>query len=143
VFPKLPAPAPDFTLKDYAGREVALSSLRGRVVLVNFWATWCPTCKVEMPSLEMLAAAEKNKPFTLLAVSVDDDWETVRNYFRGGSRMTVLLDKDKTAPKTYGTSQFPETFIVDKDGNVRYFVVSDRDWSSREVRACIDALIDG
>ena len=74
---QLPVAAPDFTLKDYAGREVRLSSLRGQVVMVNFWATWCNTCVVEMASMEQLVQKERGKPFRLLAVSVDDDWPTV------------------------------------------------------------------
>jgi thiol-disulfide isomerase/thioredoxin len=137
----LPADAPDFTLRDYAGREMTLSSLRGRVVLVNFWATWCPTCVVEMPSLEKLAAAEKGRPFSLLAVSVDESWDVVRRFFAGGSALTVLLDKDRGVPARYGTEKFPESFLIDRDGRVRYFVVSDRDWSTPEAIACIDALL--
>jgi thiol-disulfide isomerase/thioredoxin len=135
--------APDFKLKDWAGREVQLSSLRGRVVLVNFWATWCQTCVVEMPSLGQLAEAERGKPFTLLAVSVDDDWNAVREFFREGTPLTVLLDQGKTVPPRYGTEKFPETFVVDRDGKVRYYVVSDRNWMAPDVKSCIDALIAG
>lgn len=137
------AAAPDFKLKDYAGREIALSSLRGRVVLVNFWATWCETCVIEMPSLADLAVAEKEKPFTLLAVSVDDDWGAVRGFFAKGTPLTVLLDPDKSVPPRYGTEKFPETFLIDRDGRIRYYVVSDRDWNSPDVKACIDQLIAG
>ena len=87
VLGELPAPAPDFALKDYAGREVKLSSLRGQVVLVNFWATWCKTCVVEMPSMERLVAHMRGRPFRLLAVSVDDKWEDVRKFFARGRRV--------------------------------------------------------
>lgn len=143
VLGRLPQPAPDFALKTYDGQEVKLSSLRGRVVLVNFWATWCPTCVVEEPSLERLATQMKNKPFSLLAVSVDENWDLVRQHFPKGSAMTVLLDKDKKVPKDYGTEKFPESFLIDRDGNIRYFVVSERQlWHSQEVRSCIDALIE-
>jgi peroxiredoxin len=138
----LPQPAPDFTLKDYAGREVSLSSLRGQVVLVNFWATWCKTCVVEMPSMEKLAVNMKGKPFRLLAVSVDEDWPAVRQFFSGGTQLQVLLDSQRDIPKKYGTEKFPESFLVDRDGNVRYYVISDRDWSRPEVGACIDSLLD-
>src|SRR5215471_10199799 len=82
---ELPAPAPDFALKDYAGRLVTLSSLRGNLVIVNFWATWCKPCVVEIPSLERLVEQMKGKPFQLLAVSVDDDWPTVRRFFAHGT----------------------------------------------------------
>ena len=139
---QLPVAAPDFTLKDYAGREVKLSSLRGQVVLVNFWATWCGTCVVEVPSMEKLVEKERGKPFRLLAVSVDDDWPTVRKFFAKGTPLDVLLDPGRDVPKAWGTVQFPESFLIDKDGIIRYYVVSNRDWSSPAVSACIDAMID-
>ncbi len=138
---ELPQPAPDFALSDYAGREVRLSSLRGEVVLVNFWATWCKTCVVEMPSMEQLVGKMRGKPFRLLAVSVDDDWPTVRKFFPQGTALQVLLDTTRETPKKYGTDKFPESFLVDKEGNVRYYVISDRDWSRPEVGACIASLM--
>ena len=138
----LPVDAPDFTLKDYADRAVTLSALRGRVTLVNFWATWCPPCVEEAPSLDDLARANKKKPFSLLAVSVDDTWPTVRGFFAKGTEMTVLLDPEKTAPRRYGTEKYPETFIVDKDGKVRFYVIGGREWNAPNVQACLDALMD-
>jgi len=139
---RLPAAAPDFTLKDYAGREVKLSSLRGQVVLVNFWATWCSTCVVEMPSMEKLVESQRGKPFHLLAVSVDDDWPTVRKYFAKGTPLDVVLDSSRDVPRRWGTEKFPESFLIDKDGTIRYYIVSNRDWSSSSVSACIDAMLD-
>ena len=133
--------APDFALQDWAGREIRLSSLRGRVVMLNFWATWCDTCVAEMPALEQLVQAEKDRPFTLLAVSVDESWEAVRRFFAGGTQLTVLLDPTKGTPPRYGTEKFPETFIIDRDGNIRYYVVSSRDWAAPEVRACLELLM--
>src|SRR4051812_50155004 len=99
VLGRIPARAPDFTLKDYAGRDVKLSSLRGQVVLVNFWATWCGTCVVEMPSMERLVESKKGKPFHLLAVSVDDDWPVVRKFFANGTPLDVVLDSARAVPK--------------------------------------------
>lgn len=139
---RIPARAPDFTLKDYAGRDVKLSSLRGQVVLVNFWATWCGTCVVEMPSMERLVESKKGKPFHLLAVSVDDDWPVVRKFFANGTPLDVVLDSARAVPKAYGTDKFPESFLVDKDGIIRYYIVSNRDWSSASVSSCIDAMLD-
>ncbi len=138
-----PVDAPDFKLKDWAGRELSLSSLRGRVVVLNLWATWCPTCVVEMPSLDQLAVAEKGKPVTVLAVSVDDSWDAVRSFFARGSSLTVLLDKERSVPPRYGTEKYPETFIIDPDGKIRYYVISDRDWNAPDVRACLDQLSRG
>lgn len=143
VLGKLPVRAPDFSLPNHDGQPVSLASLRGRVVMVNFWATWCNTCVVEMPSLEKLAKRMQGKPFTMLAVSVDENWDLVRNFFPEGSSMTVLLDKDRTQPARFGTEKFPETFIIDPDGNIRYYVISDREiWHSGEVQSCIEALLD-
>jgi len=139
---RLPTRAPDFTLKDYAGHDVSLASLRGQVVLVNFWATWCGTCVVEMPSMERLVESKRGKPFHLLAVSVDDDWPTVRKFFAKGTPLDVVLDTARAVPKTYGTEKFPESYIVDKNGLIRYYVVSNRDWSSPAVSSCIDAMLD-
>jgi peroxiredoxin len=143
VLGKLPVRAPDFTLKNHDGQEVRLSSLRGRVVLVNFWATWCSTCVVEMPSLEKLAKSMQDKPFTLLAVSVDENWDVVRQFFPEGSAMSVVLDKDKSVPARYGTEKFPESFLIDAEGNVRYYVISERQiWHTGEVQKCIEALLE-
>lgn len=142
VLGRFPTAAPDFTLKDYAGRPVTLSSLRGNVVLVNFWATWCQTCVVEMPSMEKLVSKMRGKPFRLLAVSVDDDWDAIRKFFAKGTPIDVLLDSARETPKRYGTEKFPESFILDKDGNVRYYVISDRDWNQPDVQACLETLMD-
>jgi peroxiredoxin len=139
---QLPVAAPDFTLKDYAGHEVKLSSLRGQVVLVNFWATWCPTCVMEMGSMEKLVEQERGKKFRLLAVSVDDDWPAIRKFFAKGTALDVVLDASRDVPKAWGTTQFPESFLVDKDGTIRYYIVSNRDWSAPTVSACIDAMLD-
>lgn len=143
MFGKLPARAPDLSLPTHDGQMVSLSSLRGRVVLLNFWATWCNTCVVEMPSLEKLAKRMQGKPFSMLGVSVDENWDLVRNFFPEGSTMTVLLDKDKSQPPRFGTEKFPETFIIDADGVIRYYVISDREiWHSNEVQQCLEALMD-
>lgn len=139
---RIPVAAPDFTLKDYAGREVKLSSLRGQVVMVNFWATWCNTCVVEMASMERLVEKERGKNFRLLAVSVDDDWAAVRKFFAKGTPLDVLLDTARDVPKKWGTEKFPESFLIDKDGVIRYYIVSNRDWSAPSVSACIDAMLD-
>jgi peroxiredoxin len=142
VLGTLPVEAPDFQLQDWAGRTVSLSSLRGRVVLLNFWFTQCPPCIAEIPSLEKLVQAEKDKPFSLVTVSVDPDWETVRNFFSKGTPLTVLLDADKKVPPRYGTEKFPESFLIDRDGKVLLYIVSDRDWSTPGARACIDAMLE-
>ncbi len=142
VLGELPAAAPDFALKDYAGRDVRLAELRGNVVLVNFWATWCSTCVVEMPSMEKLVSRMHGQPFRLLAVSVDEDWPTVRKFFAKGTPLEILLDPARAVPKLYGTDKFPESFLIDKQGTIRSYVVSNRDWSTGDVEACVRGLLD-
>jgi peroxiredoxin len=142
VLGEIPTHAPDFALKDYKGNETKLSDLRGNVVLVNFWATWCGTCVVEMASMERLVSRMTGQPFRLLAVSVDDGWDPIRKFFAKGTPLEVLLDTSREVPKRWGTEKFPESFIIDRQGNIRFYVVSNRDWSSGEVQACIEGLLE-
>ncbi len=137
---RLPVAAPTFKLKDFAGTEVELSQLRGNVVLVNFWATWCPPCVAEIPSLTGLLSTMRGKPIRMLAVSVDESWQKVREFFPQGTTLPVLLDSDRKTPELYGTEKFPETFIVDKQGQIRYAVIGDRDWSRPEISECLQRL---
>jgi hypothetical protein len=92
--------------------------------------------------MERLVARMHGRPFRLLAVSVDDKWEDVRRFFSHGTALDVLLDPGRDTPRRYGTEKFPETFIVDKEGAVRYYVVSDRDWSRPDVAECLEAMLD-
>ena len=132
--------APDFQLPDAAGRTVSLSQQRGHPVMLNFWATWCPPCVDEVPSLEDLARRLDGTDMRLLAVSVDDDWDKIRRFFAKGSKMGVLLDTSHEVPKKFGTEKFPETFLIDAAGRVRYYFINKRDWSRPEAVACLESL---
>ena len=144
--PEAPAvegnPAPDFTLKDLSGRPVQLSSLRGKVVLVNFWATWCPPCREEVPSLIRMNQAMQGKPFQLLAVSIDEGGkDAVADFFRkSGASLPALLDTDGKVARRYGTTGVPETFVIDTKGVIMKKVVGGMDWSSPEVLAALGDL---
>jgi len=144
--PETPAiegnPAPDFTLKDLAGKPVQLSSLKGKVVLVNFWATWCPPCREEVPSMVRLNQAMQGKPFQMLAISIDEGGkEAVESFFRkGGVTLPALLDTDGKVAKRYGTTGVPETFVVDGKGVILKKVIGPMDWSAPEVIAALDDL---
>ena len=133
-------PTPDFQLPDTGGRTVSLSAQRGHPVLLNFWATWCPPCVDEVPSLEDLARKLDGTDLRLLAVSVDDDWGTVRRFFPKGSSIGVLLDTSHDVPKKFGTDKFPESFLIDAAGRVRYYFINKRDWSRPEAIACLESL---
>jgi peroxiredoxin len=131
---------PDFQLPDAAGHTVSLSQQRGHPVLLNFWATWCPPCVDEVPSLEDLARRLKGSDMRMLAVSVDDEWDQIRRFFAKGSDIGVLLDKSHDIPKKFGTEKFPETFMIDSAGRVRYYFINKRDWSRPEAVACLESL---
>ena len=133
-------PTPDFQLPDAGGRTVSLSSQHGHPVLLNFWATWCPPCVDEVPSLEDLARKLDGTDLRMLAVSVDDDWATIRRFFPKGSAIGVLLDTSHEIPKKFGTEKFPESFLVDAAGRVRYYFINKRDWSRPEAVACLESL---
>jgi thiol-disulfide isomerase/thioredoxin len=135
--PKLRGPAPDLELADAAGKRWSLKALRGRPVLVSFWATWCPPCVEEMPSLEAMARRLGDRA-TVLAVSVDDNWDAIREFFPRGTALTVLLDPTREVPARFGTSKFPESFLIDPSGHVRYAFINQRDWSIPEAAVCIE-----
>lgn len=150
--------APPFELAALDGSKVSLSSLRGQVVFVNFWATWCPPCRDEMPSMVALGQdLERRFPgkFKMLAVSEDDGWEPVKEYFaappfRGPPPgVTVVLDEAKSLAQPYYCTargfcpdiKFPETYIVDQNGQLVGYVVGPRDWSHPAARAYLERLI--
>jgi len=123
--------APDFTLSDLNGRSYTLSELRGKVVIVNFWATWCPPCRAEMPSMERLYQELSGQGLVLLAINVEKDGRrTVKQFLTSNPHsFPVLLDDQETAQRLYGVNRFPESFIVRKDGVVDDKVIGAIDWA--------------
>ena len=138
-----PVLAPDFAAPDLHGQAVSLSSLRGKVVVVNVWATWCPPCRQEMPSMERLAAHFRGRDFALLAVSEDEDGkEKVEEFARElGLSFPVLLDPERQVGERFGVWGYPETFVIDRGGYVVERVIGPREWDSPESIAAIEALI--
>jgi peroxiredoxin len=113
--------APDFTLHVMDGPNLRLKEQRGRVVMVNFWATWCGPCRQEMPQLNRLYEKYRASGFVLLGVNVDDDTKKAAEVAaKLGVTFPVLLDTDKTVSKLYDLSTMPSTVIIDRDGKVRY-----------------------
>lgn len=133
--PRKGVAAPDFTLMDLTGKQVRLSDYRGKVVLLNFWATWCPPCREEMPSMVRLNQIMAGKPFQMLAVSIDDAGKVaVEAYLqKSGTVLPVLLDTEQNAGKLYGITGVPETFVIDKKGVILEKVVGGSDWSAPNV----------
>ena len=115
------AAAPDFSLPARAGGDIALSKLKGQVVLVNFWATWCGPCRQEMPLLEQIYQRYKGLGFTLLAVNVEEDSAGADKWLRDTPvTFPVLFDRANQVSKLYDVTAMPSTVIVDRKGRVRY-----------------------
>ena len=128
-------PAPDFTFPGLDGEKVSLSDYRGKVVLVNIWATWCPPCVEEMPSMEKLYRKFKGQNFEILAVSIDEPGLEAVAPFMKKSNLTfpALIDSEGTIKAVYGVTGIPESFIVDKQGILIKKIVGPVDWASPAV----------
>ena len=137
--------APDFQLEDTKGNRVSLSNLRGKVVMVNFWATWCPPCKEEMPSMEKLNQIMVGEDFVMLAINTEENGRSVVPAFLKNNPhdFTVLYDDNGTVQQQYGVYRFPESFIIRKDGIVDQKVIGAIDWASPETIAYIKSLTKG
>jgi len=140
--PHVGSVAPDFSLNDLTGKPVHLSELRGNVVLLNFWATWCPPCQEEVPSLSRLNAAMTGQGFRMLTVSIDSGGSNaVESFFRKiGFRLPTLLDSGGTVGKMYGITGVPETFILDRHGVIRKKVVGPLTWDDPSVINYLEGL---
>jgi len=131
--PRIGTPAPDFAVKD-ADRQVTLSQLRGQVVVLNFWATWCPPCVEETPSLVQMQQKLKDKGITVLAVSVDADEAAYHRFLKDhGVNLLTVRDADQKSNNLYGTIRFPETYIIDRQGVVRRKFIGAVDWTSPDI----------
>jgi len=113
-------PAPNFALTDASGKTLNLSDFKGKVVLLNFWATWCGPCKLEIPWFEGFQTAYRDKPFTVIGVSMDDDgWKVVKPYIASAKmNYPVVLGNDKMADSFGGVDAMPTTFIIDRQGRI-------------------------
>jgi peroxiredoxin len=134
--------APDFTLRDRAGRPWKLSEHRGRVVVLNFWSITCPPCIEEMPTFEDLALlATRWGDVDVVAVATDPRWEDLATVIPRNPRVTYLLDPDKAVTRAqFGTSLYPETWIIDRNGVVRLRFDGQRDWSDPITLDVIDSF---
>ncbi len=128
-------PAPDFVLKDTKGKTWHLAELKGKVVFVHFWATWCPPCRGELPAIQALSPSLPPEAFQILAILSNDQAEVAEKFADGiGFAAPILLDPENQASKAYGTTGVPETYIVDKNGVLREAIIGAMDWNSPAAR---------
>ena len=132
--------APPLALPDIDGKPIDMAAYRGRLVLVNFWATWCPPCRREFPSLNRVQKLFKPSELAVLAVNVGEDAETIFS-FTGATDVTILLDRDSTAMRRWPVKGLPTTFIVDKQGRLALRAVGGRDFDDPAIVAQMRALL--
>lgn len=132
---ELDRPAPDFTLVDTTGRTWILSELKGRVVLVNFWASWCQPCLQEMPSMEALNRFLPKDRFIMLSILFNDAPVLAENIAEKlNLTFPILIDPENSAARAYGLTGVPETYIIDREGILRKRFIGPVDWDSGDAR---------
>jgi len=132
---------PPLALEDLAGRTHRLADYRGKVVLVNFWATWCEPCRTEMPSMDRLRASLAGR-LEVLAVNLAEPPAHIEKFSRAiplGFRL--LLDRDSAASKAWGARLLPASYLVDREGRIRYAAYGDVDWTSEPARRAVGELL--
>jgi cytochrome c biogenesis protein CcmG, thiol:disulfide interchange protein DsbE len=134
------APAPDFTVQD-SDRTVSLSDLRGKIVVLNFWATWCAPCVEEMPSLVRLQQKMQSKGIEVLAVSIDDDDSAYHKFLKNYKvDLLTVRDPGHKSANLYGSFKWPETYIIDRQGVVRRKFIGAQDWEGPEILDFLNKL---
>jgi peroxiredoxin len=136
-------PAPEFALNDINGKKVSLSEYKGKVVLLNFWATFCGPCKAEMPSLNNLFLALKNDGLIVLAISTDDSEKPIQSFItKKAITFPVLIDKNQEVYfDKYGVRSIPTSFIIDRDGVIVTRILGERPWDAPEMKEQMRTLL--
>lgn len=133
--PKEYPKAKDFTLEDLQGNKHALSDYKGRVVFLNFWATWCPPCRSEMPSMQKLYETWNKDQYVMLAVDIREGKETVKSFAeKNGYTFPILLDQSGKVAGAYRVQGIPATFIIDEKGQIIAEMVGAREWDLDQVK---------
>jgi thiol-disulfide isomerase/thioredoxin len=140
--PLIGRPASPFTLTAFDGSTVDLAALRGKIVVVNFWASWCPPCVEEMPSLNRFAQAYAPKGVEVVAISVDDDPKAYKEFLdKNHLTLVTARDPDKKINAQYGTFRYPETYIADRQGRLVRKIVGEANWLDPRVIEIFDDLL--
>jgi peroxiredoxin len=136
-------PAPDFVLKDVDGKTVRLHDLKGKVILLNLWATWCPSCRFEMPSMESLHKDYSERGLVVLAVAFQENADAVRSFYQEHElSFPGLLDPTATVFELYQTWSLPTTFVINKRGYIVAKAIGYRDWHSESSKSLFTRLLD-
>ena len=143
VPPRNEMPAPDFTLETSTGSTLSLSDFKGKVVLLNFWATWCVPCKKELPSMQRLYDFLKKDGFEVIAISIDRDQRERVNQYVKDYHLTfpVLLDPSQKVRKNYFIMGLPTSYLIGGDGKLKGFVSGERDWDSPAAKKMFSTLV--
>lgn len=142
--PKDQVEAPAFTLADLDGKKVPLRSFRGKIVLMNFFATWCMPCREEMPGMERLYQTYKDQGLVVLAIDMHEGAKTVRAFMRKLQlSFPALLDKDGGVAYMYGIRPIPASYLVSRDGRIVWRAFGAREWDSAEARTYFARLLAG
>lgn len=134
--------APDFALPDLAGKRHKLSDYRGKLVVVNFWATWCPPCREELPSMQRVFKQLKDKNFVILGVEVGEEWDTVQPFVdQFAVKYPILLDNNSAVSREWKIIGLPATYFVDPQGRITHAIHGSRDWDDARLRLQIMKLL--
>ncbi len=134
--------APDFTLVDMEGNEHTLSQYSGRVVMVNFWATWCPPCREEMPSMQRIWKLLQGDGFVILAVDIGETAEEIEPFvMEYDIDFPILLDPDSKVATAWSARGLPTTYLVDRSGNIAYRAIGGREWDSELILQTIKKML--
>jgi len=135
--------APSLPISDRSGKRIDLSKEKGKLVLIHFWATWCPPCVEEVPALSRFWERYQGRDdIVLYAVSVDKDWKTIDQFnAKNPKRLPLYIDPGAATAKRFGTTQYPETYIVNRSGRVIEHVPGAVSWDDPEIRKRIEQLL--
>jgi len=138
-----PMPVPDFSLENLQGKEVFIQEYLGKVLLLNFWTTWCTECRKEGPILEKLNSQMQNKDFILFRIDAKESRKTVEEFLKDNpTQMHILLDKKGKVERLFGVWAHPTSFLVDRRGYVRYRAMGPGDWVGVEAMSVITKLLE-